>query len=109
MMTFFSANELAITHLTPAVAIVEPDGLVRTLQPDGEAYQAEHGEGEVKTRWKGDLLVVETRTEQGKMKETWSVSPQTGRLMVVLEIQPGGGRMPNVTANRVYDRAAADL
>jgi hypothetical protein len=108
MMTFFSARELTITHLTPAIAIVEPDGLVRTLQPDGEKYQTEHGEGEVKTRWKGDRLVVETKTERGKMKETWSVSPETGRLLVVLEIEPGGGRMPAVKVNRFYDRMEAD-
>jgi len=108
MMTFFSARELAITHLEPAVSIVEPDGLVRTLQPDGEKYQTEHGEGEVKTRWKGDRLFVETKTERGKMKETWSVSQETGQLLVVLEIEPGGGRMPAVTVNRVYDRADAD-
>jgi len=103
--TFFSAKELTITHIAPAVAIVEPDGLVRTLQPDGEKYQVEHGEGEVKTRWKGDALVVETKTERGKMKETWSGSPQTGLLTVKLEIEPGGGRMPKVEVRRVYDPA----
>ncbi len=106
MMTFFSARELTITHLEPAVAMVEPDGLVRTLQPDGEKYQNEHGDGEVKTRWKGDTLVVETKTDRGKMKESWSVSPEAGRLVVVLEIEPGGGRMPEVKVNRVYDRVA---
>jgi len=101
MMTFFSARELTITHIAPAVAIVEPDGLVRTLQPDGEKYQAEHSEGEVKTRWKGDRLVVETKTERGTTKETWIVSPQTGQLTVRLEL--GGGRMPKVEVDRVYD------
>jgi hypothetical protein len=106
MMTFFSASELTITHLEPAVAIVEPDGLVRTLQPDGEKYQAEHGEGEVETRWKGDSLFVETKTERGKVKETWSVSPQTGQLTVRLEL--GGGRMPAVEVNRVYDRVPVE-
>ena len=105
MMTFFSADDLTVTHIAPAVAIVEPDGRVRTLQPDGEKYQVEHGEGEVKTRWKGDALVVETKTERGKMKETWSVSPQTGLLTVKLEIEPGGGRMPKVEVRRVYDPA----
>ena len=105
MMTFFSAKELTVTHIAPAVAIVEPDGLVRTLQPDGEKYQLEHGEGEVKTRWKGDGLVVETKTERGKMKETWSVSPETGLLTVKLKIEPGGGRMPKVEVRRVYARA----
>jgi hypothetical protein len=105
MMAFCSASELTIPHVAPAVAIVEPDGLVRTLQPDGEKYQVEHGEGEVKTRWKGDHLVVETKTGRGKMKETWSVSPETGLLTVKLELEPGGGRMPKVEVNRVYDPA----
>lgn len=104
MTTFFSARELTITHIAPAVAIVEPDGLVRTLQPDGETYQAQHGEGEVKTRWKDDRLVVETKTERGKVKETWSVFPETGRLTVHLELEIGGGRMPKVEVDRVYDR-----
>ena len=101
--TFFSAKELTITHIAPAVAIVEPDGLVRTLQPDGEKYQAEHSEGEVKTRWKGDRLVVETKTERAKIKEAWSVSPETGRLTVRLELEAGGGRMPKIEVDRVYD------
>lgn len=101
--TFFSAKELTITHIAPAVAIVEPDGLVRTLQPDGEKYQVEHGEGEVKTRWKGDRLVVETKTERAKIKEAWSVSPETGRLTVRLEFEAGGGRMPKIEVDRVYD------
>jgi hypothetical protein len=105
MMAFFSAAELTIPHVAPAVAIVEPDGLVRTLQPDGEKYQVEHGEGEVKTRWTGDRLVVETKNERGKMKETWSVSPETGLLSVKLELEPGAGRMPKVEVNRVYDPA----
>lgn len=104
-MAFFAATELTIPHVAPAVAIVEPDGLVRTLQPDGEKYQVEHGEGEVKTRWEGDRLVVETKNERGKMKETWAVSPQTGRLTVQLEIEPGGGRMPKVAVRRVYEPA----
>jgi hypothetical protein len=108
MMTFFSAKELTITHIAPAIAIVEPDGLVRTLQPDGEKYQAEHGEGEVKTRWKGDRLVVETKTERGKMKETWSVSPETGQLTVRLALEFGGGRMPSVEVDRVYDPAETE-
>jgi hypothetical protein len=101
MMRFLSARELTITHISPAVAIVEPDGLVRTLQPDGETYQVEHGEGEVETRWNGDRLVVETKTGRGKTKETWSVSPETGRLTVYLEL--GGGRMPKIEVDRVYD------
>ena len=108
MMTFFSARELTITHLEPGVAIVEPDGLVRTLQPDGEKYQTEHGEGEVKTRWKGDRLVVETKTERGKMKETWSVSSETGQLTVRLALEFGGGRMPSVEVDRVYDPAETE-
>jgi hypothetical protein len=103
MMAFFSAEELTITHISPAVAMVEPDGLVRTLQPDGENYQVEHGEGEVKTNWKGDRLAVETKTERGKMKETWSVDLETGRLVVKLEVEPGGGRMPKIEVQRVYE------
>jgi hypothetical protein len=90
------------------VAILEPDGLVRTLQPDGEKYQNEHGEGEVNTSWKGDTLVVETKSDRGQMTERWRVSPETGRLTVVLEIQPGGGRMPPIKVNRVYDRVPLD-
>jgi hypothetical protein len=37
------------------------------------------------------------------MKETWSVSPETGRLTVRLEIEGGGGRMPKVEVDWVYD------
>jgi hypothetical protein len=103
------SKELTITHIAPAVAIVDPDGLVRTLQPDGEKYQVEHGDGEIKTRWKGDRLVVETKAERGKRKETWSVSPETGRLTVHLEVEPGGGRMPKIEVDRVYDPVEAPV
>ena len=37
------------------------------------------------------------------MKETWSVSPETGQLTVALELELGGGRLPKVEVDRVYD------
>lgn len=100
LLAFFSAKDITIANVEPAVAIVEPDGLVRTLQPDGEPYDVEHGEGRVETRWKDDALEVETTSDRGRMKETWTVAPDTGQLTVLVELESRG-----LTVRRVCDRA----
>jgi hypothetical protein len=103
--TFLSATELTITNVQPEVAIVEPEGLVRNLHPDGRKYKTSSG-GEVKTHWDGDRLVVETKSDRGEVKETWSVSPETKRLTLELQIQHGG--MSPVSVRRIFDRAEGD-
>lgn len=105
-MAFLTGSELTVTNIEPEVAIVEPEGVVRNLHPDGKKYETSSG-GQVKTRWDGDRLRVETKSERGQVKETWSVSPETQRLTVELQIQRGG--MAPVSVKRVFDPAKADV
>jgi hypothetical protein len=105
-MAFLTATELTVTNIEPQVSIVEPEGLVRNLQTDGKKHETSSG-GEVKARWDGDRLLVETKSERGQVKETWSVSPETRRLTIELQIQGGG--MPPVSVKRVFDPAKVDV
>jgi hypothetical protein len=105
-MAFLTATELTVTNVEPEVSIVEPEGVVRNLHPDGKKYETSSG-GEVKTRWDGDRLQVETKSERGQVKEIWSVSPETRRLTVELQIQRGG--MAPVGVKRVFDPAKTDV
>jgi hypothetical protein len=104
-VAFLTASELTVTNVEPEVSIVEPEGVVRNLHPDGKKYQTSSG-GEVKTHWDGDRLKVETKSERGQVKETWSVSPETRRLTLELQIQRGG--MAPVGVKRVFDPAKID-
>jgi hypothetical protein len=107
-VAFLRAKELTITNIEPEVSIVEPDGLVRRLHPDGKKYKTSSG-AEVKTRWDGPRLVVETKSERGKVKETWTVSPASSgakRLTVTLEIQQPWGAA--VSVKRVFDPLPED-
>jgi hypothetical protein len=106
VMAFLTANELTVTNIEPEVSIVEPEGVVRNLHPDGKKYDTSSG-GEVKTRWDGDRLEVESKSERGHVKETWSVSPEPRRLTVELQIQHGG--LAPVTVKRVFDPATNDV
>jgi len=105
-MAFLTATELTVTNVEPEISIVEPEGLVRNLHPDGKKYATSSG-GDVRTRWDGDHLRVETKSERGQVKETWSVSPQTRQLTVELQIQRGG--MAPVSVRRVFDPAKGDV
>jgi hypothetical protein len=100
-MALFTASEITVTHVEPEVGIVEPDGLVETLYPDGKKHKDDSGV-ETQTTWNDDTLKVERKSDRGKLGETWSVSPDGKRLTVLLEMQRGS--MPTVSVRRVYDR-----
>lgn len=111
------AVELLITPTEREIVILEKDGRLRTLHPDGRSYKAEGGRAEVKTRWEGAELVVETRLEDGpRTTETFVVSSiiaasspagaeadapaEPRRLTVTLALEGRRGRP--ITLNRVY-------
>jgi hypothetical protein len=104
-MGFLTASELTVTNIEPDVSIVEPEGLVRNLHPDGKKYETSSG-GEVKTRWDDERLMVETKSERGQVKETWSVSSEPRRLNLELQIQRGG--LASVSVKRVFDPVETD-
>jgi hypothetical protein len=96
--------ELAITPTESEVVILEKDGRLRTLHPDGNKYKSEGGAAELQSRWDGAKLVVETKSDRGpRITETFDVAPDPPRLTVTLKLD--GSRGPTVTVKRVYDPA----
>jgi hypothetical protein len=100
-----TASQITVTNLEPEITMLEPQGEVRRLHPDDQAYKDDSG-AEVKAKWDSSRLVVETRTQRGSTKETWSVADDPRRLTVLLEIKrPFGGE---VKVKRVFDPVVAD-
>jgi hypothetical protein len=102
MMALLDASEITVTNVEPEVGLVEPDGVVETLYPDGKKHKNNDSGVETQTSWKDDTLKVERKTDRGKLGETWSLSPDGKQLTLLLEIQRGS--MPSVSVRRVYDR-----
>jgi hypothetical protein len=101
----FTASRITVTNLEPEVTMLDPEGEVRHLHPDEKAYKDDNG-SEVKAKWDAKRLVVETKTQRGSMKETWTVGADPRRLTVLLEVRrPSGGA---VTVKRVFDPVSAD-
>lgn len=94
---------MTLTHTPAEIAVLEEDGRLRTLHPDGKTYKAGGGTVEVKTRWDGARLVVESHSPQGPaLTETWAFDAATGKLTIDMAVEaPGLGR---VMVRRVYDR-----
>lgn len=69
-----------------------------------QAPSPEAGAVEVKTRWDGERLLVDTKSGRGpKVSESWSLDAGSGKLMIIKSIE-----MPNqapVTFRSSYDRA----
>jgi hypothetical protein len=100
-----AADEMTITHTAREIAILDRDGRLRALHPDGEKYPNASG-AEVKARWDKDRLVVQTSREHGPaVTETWRMAGEPAQLVIELRLQPPNGEP--VTVKRVYDRAAA--
>jgi hypothetical protein len=55
---FEAPKDLSIIHTANEIAVMEEDGRLRTLHPDGKSYKSEGGANEVKTRWDGTLTTV---------------------------------------------------
>ena len=101
---FEAPVELAITPTESEVVILEKDGRMRTLHPDGQKYKAEGGSAEVKTRWEAGKLLVETKTERGaKVTETFDVAVDRSQMTVTLRLERSP--MPTITIKRVYEPA----
>lgn len=99
---FEAPKGLSITHTPNEIAVLEQDGRLRTFHPDGKTYKSEGGANEVKTRWDGAQLVVETKTPGGaKLTETWRLDPTTRKLTIVSRLAPPSREA--VEIRRVYD------
>jgi hypothetical protein len=127
---FEAPSELLVTPTENEVAILEKDGRMRTLHPDGKRYKSEAGARETKTRWEGARLVVETKASNGvKIIETFAIGPLpqdeakaaaakagneaapdpaadaklVGRRTMTVTVRLEGSPMPPMTLKRVYD------
>jgi hypothetical protein len=127
---FEAPSELLVTPTENEVAILETDGRMRTLHPDGKSYKSEAGTRETKTRWEGARLVVETKASNGvKIIETFAIGPLpqgeakaaaakagneaapdptaeaklAGRRTMTVTVRLEGSPMPPMTLKRIYD------
>jgi hypothetical protein len=96
---------MSITHTEAEIAVLDKDGRLRTLHPDGQNYKTEAG-SEVKTRWDKERLIVETKLDRGpNLTETLGLSSDRKQLVVTVRLE---GRSTPVTVRRVYDAEAAE-
>lgn len=93
-----------ISETDSTLTLVGAEGIERVLNPDGqERVRRIEGLGNVtvKTRWKGDKLVVERTLETGvKITETFELESAGRQLYLELKIS-GGPR--TIEFRRVYD------
>lgn len=95
---------LTVTQTATEIAIVEEDGRLRALHPDGRAYKDSAGR-EVKARWsETGELVAETKGERAKIVETFAVAKDPARLLVTLLLELRGQPL---AIRRVYVRPEA--
>jgi hypothetical protein len=99
-----AAHELTITQTANEVAVLETEGRLRAFHPDGKGYKDSSGT-EVKTRWRDEGLVVESKRERGpEITETFALEPEPRRLVVTLRFEGRSGGP--ISIRRVYDPAA---
>jgi hypothetical protein len=101
----FTASRITVTNLEPEVTMLDPEGEVRQLHPDDKAYKDDSGR-ETKAKWEAKRLVVETKTQRGSTKETWTVGADPRRLTLLLEVRRTSGG--SVTIKRVFDPVSID-
>lgn len=101
----FTSSQVTVTNIEPEVTMLDPEGDLRRLHADDKAYKDDTGT-EVKARWDASRLVVETKTQAGSIKETWTVDSDPRRLTVLLELRRSSGE--GVTFRRVFDPIARD-
>jgi hypothetical protein len=101
-LLFSAPQDLTVTETATEIAMLDQDGFMRTLHPDGKSHKTESGEDEVTTRWESDHLVVETKGKSGtKLTETYGLDAEKVRLTVNLRAE--GGSRPAISIRRVYD------
>jgi hypothetical protein len=98
--------EMTITHTEAEIAVLDKDGRLRNLHPDGQKYKTDTG-SEIKTRWDNERLVVETKRDRGpSVTETLGVSADRKQLVVTLRLERRSSGP--VTVRRVYDAEVAE-
>ena len=103
MRGFFEPPDtLTITETADEIAVDDGQRVLH-LHPDGKKIKAENGGAETTTKWRGNELVVETKTERGsKIDSAYMSVPDKHQLYVTSTFE---GRSGPVTVRRVYDAA----
>ncbi len=99
-----SIERLNIHQTDSSVRIVFADSREQTFTTDNKKSTIEtpFGEGTIKAKWRDDGgLVVKTKTERGKIIETYYVT-RDGLLLTVLVEKASEGPMGSVSFKRVY-------
>ena len=92
---------LAITAGPSEVELLEGDGSIRRLRPDGRKVKRE-GDAvtEVRARWDGDMLVSETWLGATHVTQRYARDATTNELVVEVRVEGPRGRP--ITGRRVY-------
>lgn len=94
------------------ITITNDTGKIRNLYPDGKKHKEKDSNGQsttIKTHWKGDRLVAESRLgHSGLLTETYELSGDGKQLSVISSLDNPLLSTPLVI-RRVYDRAAENI
>jgi hypothetical protein len=102
MRAFFDPPEsLTIAQTADDIALDDGQQVVH-LHPDGKKVKSESGGPETTTRWRANELVVESKSDRGKMTTAYMVVPEKHQLDITSTVE---GRGEPVTVRRVYDAA----
>lgn len=107
MRSFFEPPEtLTITQTAEEIGVDDGQRVLH-LHPDGKKIKSEGGGSETTTKWRGNELVVESKTEHGtKLDSAYMAVPDKHQLYVTSTIEGRSGHP--ITVRRVYDAAPAE-
>jgi hypothetical protein len=103
------APALTITASEQEIVLVEGDGRIRRLRPDGQKVKHELVRSESRARWEGDRLLNETWLDGGRthIVETWSLDSEGADLLATLRLESQRLRGEPLTLKRTYVRGVA--
>jgi hypothetical protein len=104
MRSFFEPPEtLTITQTADEIGVDDGQNVLH-LHPDGKKIKSEGGGSETTTKWRGNELFVETKTERGtKIDSAYMSAPEKHQLYVTSTLEGRSGQP--ITVRRVYDAA----
>jgi hypothetical protein len=103
MRGFFEPPQtLTIDRNGDEIAVNDGERIV-ILHPDGRKAKTDDGRTEITAQWRGEELVVESKTERAKITTVYMAVPDKHQLDVTSRFE---GRLGEpITARRVYDAA----
>lgn len=104
MRSFFEpAETLTITQSAEEIGVDDGQRVLH-LHPDGKKIKGEGGGAEITTRWRGNELVVESKSERGpKVTSAYMAMPEKHQLYITSTMEGRSGEP--ITVRRVYDAA----